>query len=252
MKQLAAVVASALLAVPAVGVPSAAAAATRPEVIAHRGYTHTGCTENTVCAFTSAAHHDADAVEMDVRFTRTNLPVIMHDATVDRVTTGHGPVAKMTQTQFTHLRTNDGRHPATLWAALDAARKGGVRALVELKTNPTSAQWKWLLEKIPAGYRSKITMQSFSAEAVWAAHRHGFPMFRLLHYATTASWTYRYDGEAAPYTDLSKGGVAKLHEHGVKVCAWTVDDADWWPKLKKMNVDQLVTDESPRRVKASL
>lgn len=242
---------SALVGIPLMGAPPAGAA-TRPTVVSHRGYTHTGCTENTVCAFRSAAYHDADYVEMDVRFTRTNLPVIMHDSTVGRVTTGHGRVSSMTQSRFTRLHTNDGGHPATLWAALHAAEKGGVRALVELKTNPTSTQWKWLLKKIPSGYRSKITMQSFNAKAVWAARRHGFPMFRLLKYATTASWTYHYDGEAAPYTDLTKGGVAKLHKHGVKVSAWTVNDSDWWPRLKSMRVDQIVTDASPRRVKAAL
>lgn len=253
MKKLSApvIVVSVLVGVPLMGAPPAGAA-TRPSVVSHRGYTHTGCTENTVCAFRSAAAHDADYVEMDVRFTRTDLPVIMHDSTVGRVTTGHGRVSAMTQSRFTGLRTNDGGHPATLWAALHAAKKGGVRALVELKTNPTAKQWKWLLKKIPSGYRSKIVMQSFSAKAAWAARRHGFPTFRLLTYATTASWAYQYDGEAAPYTDLTKGGVAKLHKHGVNVSAWTVNDSDWWPRLDSMGVDQIVTDASPRRVKAVL
>lgn len=228
------------------------AAATTPAVIAHRGYTGDGATENTTAAFTAAADRGADAVEFDVRFSSTGYPVIMHDATVDRTTTGTGRVDSMTVSRFVSLTTDDGGHPPTLWAALNAAKQGGVRSLVELKTVPTSTEWDRFMSKIPSGYADEMTIQSFHSQAIWDARRHGFPMVRLLHYATTADWALKYDGEAAPYQDFTAGGIATLHEHGVKAYGWTVDDSAWWPKLTDMGIDGIITNANPADVKAAI
>lgn len=242
-----AVVASGLLAAPA-------EAAIRPQVIGHRGYTGTGCTENTTCAFRSAFTHTADAVEMDVRFTRTGYPVIMHDSTVNRTTTGTGTVTSKTVTQFTKLRTNDGGHPPTLAQALSAVRGKGGRALVELKTDPTKTQLSHFNAKAAESGlpRSRMIVQSFSAAAVWTAKRAGWRAIRLLTYGTTASWTWNYTGIAVPYTHISAAGVAKEHLHGVLVYAYTVDTPSAWPTLAHKGVDAIVTNRNPATVKAAL
>ena len=71
----------------------ALAAAGRPLVGAHRGAS-ARCRENTLAAF--AAAREADFWEMDVRLSADKVPVVIHDATVDRTTAGHGPVGGMT------------------------------------------------------------------------------------------------------------------------------------------------------------
>jgi glycerophosphoryl diester phosphodiesterase len=58
-------------------------------VIAHRG-NRVAAPENTMPALEEAEQLGADALEFDVRTTRDGVPVLMHDATVDRTTTGHG------------------------------------------------------------------------------------------------------------------------------------------------------------------
>ncbi|MFD0391840.1 glycerophosphodiester phosphodiesterase [Streptomyces nogalater] len=47
----------------------------------------------------------ASGVEFDVWWTQDGIPVLSHDPTVDRTTTGHGPIAAMTASQVRALRT---------------------------------------------------------------------------------------------------------------------------------------------------
>jgi len=58
-------------------------------VIAHRG-NRVAAPENTVAALAEAEQLGADALEFDVRTTRDDVPVLMHDPTIDRTTTGSG------------------------------------------------------------------------------------------------------------------------------------------------------------------
>jgi glycerophosphoryl diester phosphodiesterase len=64
-------------------------------VISHRGE-HLHHPENTMPAYRAAFEAGADFVETDVRTTADGRLVIMHDASVDRCTGGHGAVAEMT------------------------------------------------------------------------------------------------------------------------------------------------------------
>jgi glycerophosphoryl diester phosphodiesterase len=79
--------------------------AQRPGVVAisHRGE-HLHHPENTMPAYRAAADAGADFIETDVRTTADGKLVIMHDASVDRCTDGHGDVASMT---FDEIRKLD-------------------------------------------------------------------------------------------------------------------------------------------------
>jgi glycerophosphoryl diester phosphodiesterase len=71
-------------------------------VIAHRGE-HRAHPENTLPAFQAAIDAGADFFELDVRTTADSRLVLMHDAKVDRTTTGHGAVREMTFDQIRAL-----------------------------------------------------------------------------------------------------------------------------------------------------
>src|SRR5580658_3936942 len=58
-------------------------------VVCHRG-DHTHAPENTLAAFANAIKAGADYVEIDLRTTVDSQLVIMHDATVNRMTGGSG------------------------------------------------------------------------------------------------------------------------------------------------------------------
>ena len=66
--------------------------ADRVAAIAHRG----GAAlrpENTMAAFDHARTLDVDGVECDVHLSRDDVPMVIHDATLDRTTNATGPVA---------------------------------------------------------------------------------------------------------------------------------------------------------------
>ena len=71
-----------------------AAAFAQVVVISHRGE-HLHHPENTIPAFQAAVDAGADFFELDVRTTADGKLVLMHDATVDRMTGGKGEVAQM-------------------------------------------------------------------------------------------------------------------------------------------------------------
>lgn len=64
-----------------------------PKIIGHRG----ACgyaPENTLESIKTAAEMSVEWVELDVKLTADNIPVIFHDDTLDRTTNGHGPMAQ--------------------------------------------------------------------------------------------------------------------------------------------------------------
>src|SRR5215472_2999467 len=111
----------------------------RVVVISHRGE-HLHHPENTIPAFQEAIRVGADYFELDVRTTSDGKLVLMHDATVDRTTNGHGEVAKMT---FDEIRALDagakmkpefaGTRVPTFDEALDLAR-GKIGIYVDVKS----------------------------------------------------------------------------------------------------------------------
>jgi glycerophosphoryl diester phosphodiesterase len=78
-------------------------ASERPLVIAHRGHC-VDAPEQTVTAYREAVRRGAEMIEADVRMSRDGRLVMMHDATLDRTTSGSGPVSAFT---WDELRTLD-------------------------------------------------------------------------------------------------------------------------------------------------
>jgi glycerophosphoryl diester phosphodiesterase len=71
-------------------------------IIAHRGH-KVGAPEQTATAFRLAADLGATILEADLRFTRDGIPVMMHDYTLDRTTSGQGPLEAVDWSQIEQL-----------------------------------------------------------------------------------------------------------------------------------------------------
>uniref|UniRef100_UPI00398EFCB0 glycerophosphodiester phosphodiesterase 1 isoform X2 n=1 Tax=Pristiophorus japonicus TaxID=55135 RepID=UPI00398EFCB0 len=67
----------------------------RLSVIAHRGGGY-DAPENTLAAIRKAAENNATGVELDIEFTSDDVPILMHDRTVDRTTDGIGSLDHLT------------------------------------------------------------------------------------------------------------------------------------------------------------
>ncbi|HLK27151.1 MAG TPA: glycerophosphodiester phosphodiesterase family protein [Puia sp.] len=81
-------------------------------VIAHRG-DHVDVPENTIAAYENAIRHEVDYVEIDLRTTKDSVLVIMHDATVDRMTNGKGKISDFTFAELRKLSVIDRRKDST-------------------------------------------------------------------------------------------------------------------------------------------
>ena len=78
----------------------------RMYIAAHRGDSY-NYYENTMTAFYKAVEAGADMIETDVRLTKDNVLIIMHDDKVDRTTDGKGRVADLTYEEITRLNAGD-------------------------------------------------------------------------------------------------------------------------------------------------
>ncbi|NNF39240.1 MAG: glycerophosphodiester phosphodiesterase [Gemmatimonadetes bacterium] len=72
------------------------------EIIAHRGYSAVA-PENTLAAVERALEAGADAVEWDMHVASCGTPVLIHDASLGRTTSGFGPVRRRSLSQLQAL-----------------------------------------------------------------------------------------------------------------------------------------------------
>lgn len=64
--------------------------------------------ENTIPALLAAVEQGAPMVEFDLRLTRDGVPVVLHDASLDRTTNGSGPLAEFTLAEIRELEARAG------------------------------------------------------------------------------------------------------------------------------------------------
>jgi glycerophosphoryl diester phosphodiesterase len=111
----------------------------RPLAIAHRGHS-TEVPENTLASYRRAIELGAEMIECDVNMTRDGRLVMIHDTTLDRTTSGTGPVRDATWDELERLDAGswlDGtwaglRIPSTE-ETIELARDAGILMCFEVK-----------------------------------------------------------------------------------------------------------------------
>ncbi|NHN29053.1 glycerophosphodiester phosphodiesterase family protein [Paenibacillus agricola] len=71
-------------------------------VAAHRGY-KSAYPENTLLAFQKALELGVDMLEFDLRLSKDNVLMVLHDETLDRTTNGTGPIGDYSLTELKQL-----------------------------------------------------------------------------------------------------------------------------------------------------
>lgn len=115
-----------------------------PLIFGHRGAS-ADAPENTLAAFRLALAQGADGVELDVTLSADGVPVVIHDDTLERTTTGAGRVHDFTLAQLKQLEAG---YPAKFGQQFAGERlptlaevfeEIGARAIinVELKRDPS-------------------------------------------------------------------------------------------------------------------
>lgn len=229
---------------------SAAACVTVP-ALAHRGGTER-YVENTGNAFRNAANAGAPSWETDVQFTADNVPVIMHDDTVDRTTNGAGAVADLTYAQIAALRTSDDQPVPTLRELVNDAEVDGARLFPELKTMPTEAQWTTFLAALGSRpIASQIVVTSFDGPTLLAVKAHtsayATGLITELGDQTVASVTqYGAHILIKHHNAITWSRIAAWQGGGLSVYAWTVDTESEWQRMSAYPagwLDGVITDD---------
>src|SRR5215212_3397398 len=130
----------------------------KPIIVAHRGL-HETHTENSLGAFKAAWESGIIWCECDVHLSSDDVPVVIHDDTVDRTTTGTGFVNALSAKQLKKMGVQ------TLDDVI-AAKPAEACLLVEYKPpHPTHPALLALAKKLAS---SKFILQSFNLDQIMA------------------------------------------------------------------------------------
>jgi glycerophosphoryl diester phosphodiesterase len=150
--------------------------------IAHRGLHDVarGVIENSLPAFWAASRAGYPA-ELDVRLLADGEIVVFHDATLDRLTAGTGPIAALTSRELRSVllsgasagvdpKTDDARIPL-LRDVLDLIA-GSTPLLIEVKNEGAVGELEERTAALLASYRGAYAVQSFHPGTVryWREH----------------------------------------------------------------------------------
>ncbi|WP_245879445.1 glycerophosphodiester phosphodiesterase family protein [Xanthomonas pisi] len=141
--------------------------------------------ENTLAGINACVARGIDMVEIDIRTTRDGQLVLMHDASVDRTTNGHGAVADLTAAQIARMRirTKGGGpdaslsewHPPTFAQALAVAHG---KTLINLDVKDASLSQ--IMDAVEAANAQRDVLlnvpMDVPSEIIERAHRSGIAL----------------------------------------------------------------------------
>ena len=223
-----------------------------PPPVAHRGDS-ARAPENTLPAFRTALRAGVRRVEMDVRFSRGDVPVVIHDETVDRTTDGAGEVSSLDLVQLRGLDAGGwfgaayrGTRVPTLYQALSLVRRKGGHAMVELKTLPSDAQMAQFLNRVRwLSMTHRITVTSFDGPTITAV-RQAAPDLRT---AIIDNPRYRRADSVLQFgrtyvvnsASVTETRAARWRRAGIAVRPWTVDTVRGWRRMAYDKAEAVVT-----------
>ncbi|NYT06146.1 MAG: glycerophosphodiester phosphodiesterase [Methanomicrobiales archaeon] len=213
------------------------------QIVGHRG-ARAVAPENTLRAVRLGARC-ADFVEIDVRLSRDGVPVVIHDATLDRTTGGTGPVAALTAGELMTLDAGGGEHIPALAEACDAVR-GTCGLVVEIKEPESIAT---VARVLAASAPAPLVIVSFHAAAI-AGIADLLPGARtgLILHPDEADGIRNAVAAGAdivlPHRSaLSAGLVAGAHREGLAAWFWTLNTEAEWALAVAAEADAVATDD---------
>lgn len=223
--------------------------------------------ENSLLAFKNALGLGVDLLETDVHLSADGEIIVLHDATLERTTTGRGAVreARAADLAGVRLRDRDGRvteEPLpTLGAFLDVMAPARAGLLLELKAGPDRQRYPGLEEKVLAqlrarGITDRTVVMSFEDETVRSvraldpAIRTSLLVSRTrVERARPAPADIARWARAVGATDLGidhrvldAAVLAAARGAGLRVAAWTVNEDADIRRVLELGVDAVISD----------
>lgn len=234
-----------------------------PRWVAHRG-AGTLAPENTLAAFRLGAAHGYRCFECDVKLSADGVPFLMHDATLERTTSGQGtagqqPWAALSQLDAGswHSRTHAGEPLPTLAALAAFVRGNGYTLNIEIKPTPgveeeTGRVVAQHVQRLWAGAAVPPLLSSFRPEALRTAMEAAPELPRALLLDTLwPGWdkVARALDVAAVVTHhplMDEALRTRLHGEGWRALCYTVNERPDVQRLTSLGVDGIITDAVDR------
>lgn len=221
--------------------------------------------ENTLEAFALAGEQGAQGIELDVQLTKDGEVVVIHDETIDRVSTGKGAVRDYTLEELrsfsfhNHKKEYEGVQIPTLREVLEQVKPGGMEVNIELKTG---IYWYPGLEEKTvelvkaAGMENRVIYSSFNHYSVQ----------KILELDAEAETAYLYSDVLLNVENYAKNtGVCGLHpavyhlkmadflesyrRSGLKVRVWTVNDEADMRQFIEKDLEAVITNYPDRALR---
>jgi len=245
----------------------------------HRG-ARTVLPENTLAGFEYAIDQGAEWIELDLWVTKDNVLVVHHDAAINQKNCkgpadGVREIRKLTLAEvrqwdcgalgnadFPRQKAVPGSKVPLFDEVLALASRGNFRFNVEIKSNPARPE----LAPAPDEYarmvvdairkqklENRVLIQSFDWRLLHATAKIAPELPRSALFPTSQENKDLNYVEVAKQADtkmvsvqygtVTAEKVKQAHDAGIKVIAWTANDADVWEKLVSAKVDEIITDD---------
>ncbi len=230
-----------------------------PRWIAHRGAGKLA-PENTLAAFKLGQDHGFSMFECDVKLSRDGVPFLLHDATLERTTSGMGIAGEKNWTELFELDAG-GWHSKTFQAEPLLKLQDLCawlmqhRLLVNLEIKPTPGEeirtGQVVAQSVQAWWNPAHPwplLSSFDVPALQAAQQQAPHIPRAL---LLDQWREGWLQEALQltcvavvprHTLLSADAIAQAQGAGLKVLTYTVNEPSRAQALWAMGLDGLITD----------
>lgn len=230
------------------------------DIVAHRGFSYIA-PENTLSAIRAAVKAGSTGCEFDVYRSKDGTVVLMHDKTVDRTTNGRGEVTELTLAELSKLDAGSwkdakykGEPVPTLEQALAELKDSGCMPVIEIKMEGISQKVVDAVRK--ADMLDQAAVIAFSKNVVkeiraiepqlpcaWLSGKN----LTGSTAARQAKWIAQQAAECNTklvdlnYSMLSAEIIADLHNRGIEVWCWTVDDPQVLDVLMRWRIDSITT-----------
>jgi glycerophosphoryl diester phosphodiesterase len=220
--------------------------------------------ENSALAFRQALALPAEQLEVDVHLSADGVPMVIHDATLDRTTDAQGPVQARDRAALraVRLRGTGGESLPTLAEAAALTRAAGRVLRLEIKADAAGRPYPQVVPRCLAvleaeAMRARTVLMSFQPLTVAEAAAAG-GLARLVLLLEAAPWRgMGMPGAVAlarscgageiglPIGEYDAVAVAALRQAGLAVGAWGANDAAGIGRALALGLDAIATDDPP-------
>ncbi|MEQ1686681.1 MAG: glycerophosphodiester phosphodiesterase [Burkholderiaceae bacterium] len=234
-----------------------------PLWVAHRGAGKLA-PENTLAAFRAGAAHGYRAFECDVKLSADGVLFLLHDATLERTTSGTGTAGEQDWSSLSlldagswHSRAFAGEPLPSLETVSAYCRRNGFALNIEIKPTPgfeaqtgravgLEATRLWTDEALPP------LLSSFSPAALQGARDTAPQLPRALLLDTLREGWFEQANAlgcvavVTAFTLMNADLVTQLHGAGMRALVYTVNEPAEARRLVALGIDGIITDAVDR------